>query len=1309
MILMKLYCSPAFEGGKHDRIVAAAQERLGVPIRSMQTEACFYVQVREQLSDEEYARLCSLLQNDTEPDGLREHSFLDANQTVIEIGPRLSCETAFSSNAVAICQACGLHKVEWLECSRRFALPVELTPEQRQQFIEPLYDRMTEEEYEAPLQSFEAKTKVDPVRIIPVVEKGLPVLEEINSQLGLSMDKQDLAAYYNLFTVELQRNPTDVAMGQLGQANSEHSRHPFFKGKQVIDGVEMPETLMEIVQKPWRVHPGNSKVAYDDDSSAIAGKEITVLVPEKPGQPSPIVRIRRTLNPTLSVESHNWPTGIEPYEGAATGIGGLFRDLMAVRLGGLVTILFAGYCTGNLYIPGYELPWEQDEWLHPDNLASPLDIMIRASDGASDYANCVGKPVTMGFTRTCGQVVSGEYRSWYKPLMYAGGMGQFDDQHNVKYQPQKGMLVCQIGGPAYDIGVGGGSASSVISGAIKDVELAFKSVQRGDPKMEQCIYRVGVTCVQLGEKNPIRGKVDLGAGGDCNAIPELVNPAGALINIRAIPLGDTTLSDYVIWCNESQEREAFLVYPADLPTIQAICQRERAPLAVLGEVTGDGQFVLHGERDGLELVNFPMDKILGQLPQKVFYSERIEPELVSPRLPRDLTVEKALERVLRLPSVGSKRFLTTKADRSVGGLVVQQQCVGPNQITLCDYTVAAQGFEDVGGAASSIGEQPMIGLVSPAAMGRMAVAEAILNLAGAKITSLVDVKFSVNWMWPAKQPGEGPKLYDTARSESQAMIDLGNAGDGGKDSLSMAAIAMAPDGTACTVKAPGNLVITAYAPMDDITKKVTPDLKQPGAHLLFIDLSGGKARLGGSALLQVFQQIGDEAPDMEDAYLLSRAFRTVQQLVEQGLVSAVHDRSDGGLLVTVLEMAFAGNVGLNLRIDSDQGLLATLFNQELGLVIECNDLETVGSLLRSNHIPYQYLGTVGDYGGQVSLMYRDSMGNKWPVLNKPMIDLRFVWEATSAVLDQRQANPDCVAEESINNRRLVTPLPYRLSFTPRASSPRYNVGKQPKVAVIREQGTNGDEEMRAVLLKVGFEVWDVTMSDLLKQLITLEPFQGVVFPGGFSFKDVLGAAKGWAGVICYNDVVKKQFEDFYQRTDTFSFGVCNGCQLLARLGWVPWPGIASQLQPCFVRNTSERFESRWSAVRIESSPAIMLKGMEGSVLGVWVAHGEGRLYTKDKSLLQDIIAKQLAPLRFVDPDGQVTEVYPFNPNGSPSGITALCSEDGRHLAMMPHPERVFLKWQWPWMPPEWQDTLEASPWLRLFQNAYEWCLEHMEG
>ena len=759
-----------------------------------------------------------------------------------------------------------------------------------------------------------------------------------------------------------------------------------------------------------------------------------------------------------------------------------------------------------------------------------------------------------------------------------------------------------------------------------------------------------------------------------------------------------------IWGAEYQENNALLIRPSSEAIFKEIAERENCPIRILGAVTGDGKVVVKDSSDGSTPVDLPLELVLGKMPQKTFTDSHVDIKLEPLKLPEDITVKSALDRVLRLLSVGSKRFLVHKVDRSVTGLVAQQQCVGPLQIPLANLGITAHTHFGTTGTAVACGEQPIKGLVDSAAMARMTVAEAMTNLMWAKISKIEDIKASGNWMYAAKLPGEGAKMYDACEALRDSLLALGAGIDGGKDSLSMAA--------QCgdeIVKAPGELTLTCYVTCPDITKTVTPDLKCPSkcggkTNLLFVDLGGGKARMGGSSLAQVYNQIGNESPDVEDFSMLKNTFLVVQDLIESQTILAGHDRSDGGLATVLLEMAFAGNCSINVVVpetSAGAGEIGTLFNEEAGIVLEVSvdDTKSVMEAFSAKGVSCIEIGTASAGGNSIQI----AVGASPPCINEKMTALRDLWEETSFRLEHRQRNPECVAQEEAGLKLRKAPE-WKLTYTPEPTDAAImSSPKKHKVAIIRQEGSNGDREMLSAFLSAGFESWDVTVSDLVNGKVTLDDFRGIVFVGGFSYADVLDSGKGWAGVIKFNDNVFQQFEAFRNRKDTFSLGVCNGCQLMALLGWIPSSeGLPEERQPRLLENDSGRFESRFSSVKIMESPAVMFKGMEGSSLGVWVAHGEGRFHFPDKQVHEHSVSSNLAPLRYVDDSNNITQEYPFNPNGSPDGMAALCSENGRHLAMMPHPERVFTAWQWPWMPEEWSDY-KVGPWLKMFQNAREFC------
>jgi phosphoribosylformylglycinamidine synthase len=1302
MTIHRFFRRPALLPSQHNELLDYLQNQISSHISELNTEYCFYVETPVPLKPEEIKILTWLLSETFEQENFSSQSFLSCLKGLcFEAGPRLNFVTSWSTNAVAVCRSAGLTKITRIERSRRYELKAVkgLSQEQKERFLSRVHDRMTECPYLKPLESFVTGITPEPVFIVPLMEQGIEALKEINKQMGLGFDRHDIDYYYELFIKKINRNPTSVECFDLAQSNSEHSRHWFFKGRLIVNGQEVPETLFDIVKKPFIINPRNSIIAFKDNSSAIRGAEVMTIIPETPGSVSAYREIKQFYHITFTAETHNFPSGVAPFPGAETGTGGRIRDVQAVGRGGLVIAGTAAYCVGNLNISDYNLPWEDSTLSYPDNLASPLDIEIKASNGASDYGNKFGEPIIQGFTRSFGLVLFDSQRwEWIKPIMFTGGVGQIDEKHREKNEPEKDMLIVKVGGPAYRIGMGGGAASSMIHGE-NVAELDLNAVQRGDAEMEQKMNRVIRTCVELGSNNPIVTIHDQGAGGNCNVVKELIYPAGGEVEIRNIEVGDTTLSVLEIWGAEYQENNALLLRPEHQALFTHICGREKVPVSFIGHITNNGIIIVHDSNEKNTPVNLALEHVLSDMPAKTFYLDYMPVKKSPLMLPQTLTFCESLTRVLRLLSVGSKRFLTNKVDRSVTGLIARQQCVGPLHLTVSDVAVIAQSHFGLTGAAISIGEQPIKTLLNPSAMVRLSVTEALTNIVWARVTGLSGIKCSANWMWAPKLLGEGQKLYEAARAMSDFMIELGIAVDGGKDSLSMAAALPHDDGTQETVKSPGTLVISAYAACPDITQTITPDFKAPGkSRILFIDLAQGKNRLGGSALAHVFAQVGNESPDMEDTGLLKRTFNIVQKFIDKNLIRAGHDRSDGGLITTILEMAFSGNCGFDCDIKTDEPALNYFFSEEPGLVVEYLTEKEQEILSLLTDIPCQIVGSTRQ-DSHVTITYNDTT-----IINEDMKVLRALWEETSFHLELQQVTPHCAHEERKNMYDQQAP-PYRVTFTPMPiSSDKLSSAPKPKVGIVREEGSNGDREMASAFHLAGFESWDVTMTDLQTGKITLDSFRGIAFVGGFSYADVLDSAKGWAGVIRFNKALSAQFQRFYERPDTFSLGVCNGCQLMALLGWVPWQLSDDHFQPRFVHNDSARFESRFSTVKILPSPSIMLKGMEGSVLGVWVAHGEGKVFFPHKEMYQKVLNHDLAPLRYVDDRGEITTRYPFNPNGSPLGITALCSPDGRHLAMMPHPERTFLLWQWPWIPENMQ-SLSASPWLRMFQNARKWCKE----
>ncbi|XP_015603817.1 phosphoribosylformylglycinamidine synthase [Cephus cinctus] len=1325
MAILCFYKNPGLQPGRVTNILEQLQQ-ISKSVISIETELCYYIEATSPFSNEEIGILNWILSSPFQPEKLTDSSSLKGktpNTLLVEIGPRLNFSTAFSSNAVSICKSVELGKVKRVEVSTRYLIQLNgtFTASLEKSIVDVLHDKMTQCRYIEPIQTFDHGFRPEKWFEVDILNNGRKALEDVNSELGLALDNWDLDFYTDLFRNKLKRNPTSVECFDLAQSNSEHSRHWFFKGRMVIDGEEKEASLIDMIIDTQCTSNQNNVIKFSDNSSAIRGFKIFALRPDNTSEPSPIRISNLDQHLIFTAETHNFPTGVAPFSGATTGTGGRLRDIQGVGRGGYYIAGTAGYSVGNLHIPGYDLPWEETDLPYPGNFASPLEIIVEASNGASDYGNKFGEPLISGFARTYGLIDStGERREWIKPIMFSGGLGSMDSNMTEKLPAEKGMEVIKIGGPIYRIGVGGGSASSVEVQGDNKAELDFGAVQRGDAEMEQKLNRLVRACMEMGDQNPILSIHDQGAGGNGNVLKELVEPAGAVIFTRKFELGDPSISTLELWGAEYQENDAILCRPKDSELLRKIAARERCPINFVGTVTGSGKIVLSEEEDCNPIkyldnkstsnirhpVDLDLELVLGKMPRKTFSLTRGKLNLATIELPKGLTVESALDRVLRLPAVASKRYLTSKVDRCVTGLVAQQQCVGPLHTPLADVAVTAISHFSTVGIATSIGEQPIKGLINPEAGARMTVAESLSNLVFALITNLKDVKCSGNWMWAAKLPGEGAAIYDACTAMCNIMKEFGIAIDGGKDSLSMAA-RIGKD----IVKAPGTLVVSSYAPCPDIRQVVTPDFKEPSiggeGKILFVDLSNGKSRIGGTALAQVYKQLGNNSPDVENTQTIINAFNATQHLIKENKISAGHDISDGGLITCLLEMSFAGISGIDINISHKQAdPISVLFNEEVGWVLEVDPKHEnyVLETFKRFNAPIYPIGKSVGFG--LNSTINISVNNK-AVLNSTVLSYMKIWEETSFQLEKRQTNVRYAEEEYYGLKNRTAPA-YKLSFDPsrRPSIPRNDLPGKISVAVIREEGINGDREMAAALVHAGFEVWDVTVQDLLKESITLDRFKGVIFPGGFSYADVLGSAKGWAASLRFHPSLRKQLNAFVERKDTFSLGVCNGCQLMSLLGWVGKNADGKNDEPNIVldHNDSGRYECRWSTVRIENSPSIMLQGLEGSILGVWIAHGEGRFTFRNQLILDSLRRQNCLAIRYVDDMGLPTQKYPMNPNGSIEGIAGVCSKDGRHLAMMPHPERCTRMWQWPWAPASWEMS-EDSPWQRIFDNAFLWCSE----
>uniref|UniRef100_A0AC34F5M4 Formylglycinamide ribonucleotide amidotransferase n=1 Tax=Panagrolaimus sp. ES5 TaxID=591445 RepID=A0AC34F5M4_9BILA len=1082
--------------------------------------------------------------------------------------------------------------------------------------------------------------------------EGRKNLQKANDELGLALDEADFDYYYDFFLNKIQKNPTDVELFDLAQSNSEHSRHWFFRGELYVNGEKRPESLFKSIQDTQKYSNKNNVIAFCDNSSAITGFESEYLVSTNPTKTAALSKKSLKRHIIYTAETHNFPTGVCPFPGAATGTGGRIRDVHATGRGAHEIAGIAGYSIGNLNLNNYPQSYEP-KWDYPNNFATPAKILIEASNGASDYGNKFGEPVIAGFTRSFGMQLPNSKRYEYvKPIMFSAGIGSIDSNSIKKAEAKKGQLVAKVGGPVYRIGVGGGAASSVQVQGDQKNELDFGAVQRGDPEMEQKLHRVIRGCIELGDKNPILSIHDQGAGGNGNVLKEIVEGknGGAIIKADTFDLGDPTVSIRELWGAEYQESDAILIDPLLVDELKSISSREKCRVNIVGEVTGDNRIIVKNYIN--ELPEHPVDLDLTKLSEresKVFHLRSDVINALSLELPPTLTVKEALNQVLRLPTVGSKRYLTNKVDRSVTGLIAQQQCVGPLHTPVAD-----------------------------------------------------DVKCSGNWMWAAKVDGEGGKLVQACDAMCTVMKTLGIAVDGGKDSLSMAARCKNNE----IICSPGTLVVSTYAPCTDIQKVVTPDFKIPDEAptvIVYVSMANPRQRyrLGGSALAQCYSQLGNEFPDMDSPEYFKKAFNVVQKIIQEELIFSGHDVSDGGIITALLEMAFAGNCEIHASITSQAGTLETLFAEELGIILEVSH-KNLGHLLAicdENDILVQKIGEVVQIYGKDASIIINVNGNC--VIDCSLNELRNIWEETSDRLELLQTAENCVKTQ-IEWRSKVCITNYVASFD-------FNIDnnfltKSPKIAILREEGSNGDREMAAAFISVGFEAFDITMTDLANDG-NFDQFRGIAFVGGFSFADVLGSAKGWAATINFNEKICKMFETFKNRKDTFSLGICNGCQLMALINWIGDSNV-SKGKVFLDDNDCGRFHSGFCSVKIQKSPAIMLQGMEDSILGVWTSHGEGK-FTYDSAETEQYLEKQnLRCIRYCDNSGHLTNLYPANPNGSSSAVAGICSSDGRHLAMMPHPDRSFLTWQWPNYPKALKlSHSNFTPWIKMFKNAYEWCIE----
>jgi phosphoribosylformylglycinamidine synthase len=1266
-------------------------------LTALQADYLHLVETDGELADAARTRLGQLLGEVS--------AALPEGANTLFVVPRPGTISPWSSKATDIVHNCGLPQVRRVERGIAWTLQLdggaELDTAQRAAVLPLLHDRMTESVLPDLADCAVLFRHAVPVPFtrVDVLAGGHAALESANRELGLALSPDEIEYLVENF-LALGRNPVDVELMMFAQANSEHCRHKIFNADWRIDGEAQAHSLFGMIRASYRASPDGILSAYRDNAAVLEGFPVQRFFAD------PLThRYQAHAEPAhlvIKVETHNHPTAISPFPGAATGSGGEIRDEGATGRGAKPKAGLCGFSVSNLRIPGFEQPWESDHG-KPARIAPALDIMIEGPLGAAAFNNEFGRPNLCGYFRTFEERVSGpegpELRGYHKPVMLAGGCGMIRAEHVQKNDIPPQTPVVVLGGPAMLIGLGGGAASSMSSGASAE-DLDFASVQRGNAEMERRAQEVIDACWALGEANPIVSIHDVGAGGLSNALPELVNDSGrgGSFELRAIPNDDPGMSPMQVWCNESQERYVLAIAEDRLETFESLCRRERCPYAVLGKATERQQLLLDDSHFDNSPIDLPMSLLLGKPPRMVRDVLRANVAHV-PFDTGPIQLQDAALRVLRLPAVADKTFLITIGDRSVTGQVVRDQMVGPWQVPVADVAVTCSDYQAYTGEAMAMGERTPVALLDGPASGRMAVGEAITNMAAAAVAAIGDIVLSANWMAPAGHPGEDAVLYETVRAVGAELCPaLGIAIPVGKDSMSMKSV-WQERGAERAVTAPLSLIISAFTRVTDVRRTLTPQLRTDRGEtkLLLIDLGRGRNRLGGSALAQVYGQVGSVPPDLDAPGLLRSFFAAIGQLNDAGLLLAYHDRSDGGLWACLCEMAFAGHCGVSVHIDGlGEDPVAALFAEELGAVVQVRseDLLAVKAILQEHGLG-DCLHAIGHPNAtdRINVTLRENA-----VLTAPRVEWQRVWSETTCRMQALRDNPDCAQQEYDRLLDAGDPgLCPRLGFDPQedVAAPFIARGIRPRMAILREQGVNGQVEMAAAFHRAGFDTFDVHMSDLLAGHTSLDGFRGLVACGGFSYGDVLGAGQGWAKSVLFHPELRKMFQAFFTRPDTFALGVCNGCQMLSTLRDII-PG--ADHWPRFVRNRSEQFEARFTQVEILETPSILLRGMAGSVLPIAVAHGEGRADFTDVEPAA-VLRAGLVAARYVDGYGKPTEIYPANPNGSPLGITALTSTDGRVTVMMPHPERVFRTVTHSWHPDDWGPD---GPWLRLFRNARAW-------
>ncbi|WP_417666897.1 phosphoribosylformylglycinamidine synthase [Pseudidiomarina sp.] len=1287
--------APALSDFRTEKLLQRLQSA-GLPVAEVYAEYMHFVDVEQKLDDDSNAVLAKLL---TYGPALASH--IPEGQLIVVV-PRQGTISPWSSKATDIAHNCGLTQIHRIERGIAYYLSGNLTAEQMQQAAALVHDRMTEMVLDSLDEAAVLFTEAEPAPLqsIDILQGGRDALQQANVVMGLALADDEIDYLFENFSA-LKRNPNDIELYMFAQANSEHCRHKIFNADWTIDGKEQLKSLFKMIKNTYEITPDNVLSAYKDNAAVMVGSEAGRFYPYPTGSNAAgeYSYFHEPIHILMKVETHNHPTAISPYPGAATGSGGEIRDEGATGRGSKPKAGLVGFSVSNLRIPGFEQPWEED-FGKPDRIVTALDIMLEGPLGGAAFNNEFGRPALTGYFRTYEEKVTShngeEIRGYHKPIMIAGGLGNIREQHVEKGEIPVGAKLVVLGGPAMNIGLGGSAASSMTSGTSTE-DLDFASVQRDNPEMERRCQEVIDRCWQLGDKNPIVFIHDVGAGGLSNAMPELVSDGGrgGNFDLRKIPNDEPGMSPLEIWCNESQERYVMAIAPERMSVFEDICARERAPFAVIGEATEAEHLSLTDAHFDNKPIDLPLNVLLGKPPK--MHRDVKSQQVSGDALAREgIKINEAAKRLLRLPAIAEKTFLITIGDRTVTGLVARDQMVGPWQIPVADVAVTAASYDTYAGEAMAMGERTPLALLNYAASARMAVGESLTNIAAADIGDLKNVKLSANWMAAAGHPGEDAGLYEAVKAIGEELCPaLGITIPVGKDSMSMKTQWQDEQGKKA-VTAPLSLVITAFGRVRDVRRTVTPQIRMDkgDSKLLLIDLGRGKNRLGGSALAQVYRQLGDITPDVDNAEILKGFFDATQQLVHDKKLMAYHDRSDGGLFAAVAEMAFAGHCGVEVALDTlGDDDLAALFSEELGAVVQVS-VEQLDDVLAvyAEHGLEDCVHVIGRPVREDVVRFNR---NGEEVLSHLRSHYRAIWAETTHQMQRLRDNPECADEEfeakqNLNDPGLFADLSFDVSED--VAAPYINTGRDPMVAVLREQGVNSHIEMAAAFDRAGFAAIDVHMSDILSGRVSLEKFNGLVACGGFSYGDVLGAGEGWAKSILFNSRARDEFAAFFERNKTFALGVCNGCQMLSNLKELI-PG--AEAWPHFVTNRSERFEARFSLVEVQKSNSLFFEGMAGSRMPIAVSHGEGRAEFKGSNLAS-VNNEGLVTMRYINNRGDVASAYPANPNGSPEGITGLTTQDGRVSIMMPHPERVFRTVANSWHPDEWG---EDSPWMRMFRNA----------